>query len=286
MTRLIYQNNEKLEASIEIAHYGSAPLKHITPTWQLQDGKGKIIYKGQLKTTDVPIGNGFKLGRISQSLAAIHQPEKLSLQINAGGHVNSWDIFVYPSHHPEPAKNIYVTQRLDEKALSMLNSGGKVLLTLKKDAIKDTMGGSVAVGFSSIFWNTSWTNNQPPHTLGILCNPKHPALKEFPTDYYSNWEWQDGMSHSNAIRLDSLSGDIKPIVRIIDDWFTARPLGLIFECKAGNGSLIVSGIDLLTDQEKRPEAKQLLYSLEAYMNTAAFKPVVPIKTGKLEALFK
>jgi hypothetical protein len=175
---------------------------------------------------------------------------------------------------------------LDEKALSMLNSGGKVLLTLKKDAIKDTMGGSVAVGFSSIFWNTSWTNNQPPHTLGILCNPKHPALKEFPTDYYSNWEWQDGMSHSNAIRLDSLSGDIKPIVRIIDDWFTARPLGLIFECKAGNGSLIVSGIDLLTDQEKRPEAKQLLYSLEAYMNTAAFKPVVPIKTGKLEALFK
>jgi hypothetical protein len=61
---------------------------------------------------------------------------------------------------------------------------------------------------------------------------------------------------------------------------------LIFECKAGNGSLIVSGIDLLTDQEKRPEAKQLLYSLEAYMNTAAFKPVVPIKTGKLEALFK
>jgi hypothetical protein len=82
---------------------------------------------------------------------------------------------------------------LDEKALSMLNSGGKVLLTLKKDAIKDTMGGSVAVGFSSIFWNTSWTNNQPPHTLGILCNPKHPALKEFPTDYYSNCKapWVD-----------------------------------------------------------------------------------------------
>jgi hypothetical protein len=62
------------------------------------------------------------------------------------------------------------------------------------------------------------------------------------------------MSHSKAILLDSLSGDIKPIVRLIDDWLTARPLGLIFECRAGNGKLMVSGIDLLTDQESRPEA--------------------------------
>jgi hypothetical protein len=285
MTKLIYQNNENLEASVEIAHYGSTPLKHITPTWQLQDGKGEILYKGQFKTIDIPIGNGFKLGQISQSLSAINQPEKLILQVEAGGHINSWDLFVYPSHHTEPGKNIYVTQQLDEKAVTTLNNGGKVLLTLKRGTIKETMGGSVAVGFSSIFWNTSWTNNQPPHTLGILCNPEHPALAEFPTDYYSNWEWQDGMSHSNAIRLDSLSSDIKPIVRIIDDWFTARPLGLIFECKVGNGSLMVSGIDLLTDQEKRPEAKQLLFSLEAYMNTPAFKPAVPVKTAKLEALF-
>ena len=286
MTKLIYQNNEKLEAAVEIAHYGNAPLKHITPTWQLQDSKGKILYSGQLKTTDIPIGNGFKLSRISQSLTAINRPEKLTLQINAGGHINSWDIFVYPSHNPEPDKRIYITQQLDEKALAILNNGGKVLLTIKKGAVKDAMGGSVAVGFSSIFWNTSWTNNQPPHTLGILCNPNHPALAEFPTDYYSNWEWQDGMSHSNAIRLDSLSNDIKPIVRIIDDWFTARPLGLIFECKAGNGSLMVSGIDLLTNQEKRPEAKQLLYSLEVYMNTPAFKPAISVKTAKLGAIFK
>jgi hypothetical protein len=284
--KLIYENNEKLEAEVEIAHYGSIPLKHITPSWQLQDKTGKILYKGQLKTTDVPIGNGFKLGQISQSLSAIHKPEKLVLQVEVAGHANSWDIFVYPSHHPELNTDIYVTQQLDEKALSILNNGGKVLLTMKKDAVKADMGGNVVVGFSSIFWNTSWTNDQPPHTLGILCDPSHPALAKFPTDYYSDWEWQDGMSHSNVIRLDSLSNNIKPIVRIIDDWFTARPLGLIFECKAGNGSLLVSGIDLLTDQEKRPAAKQLLYSLEAYMNTPAFRPSVPVKTEKIKGLFK
>ena len=284
--KLIYENNEQLEAAVEIAHYGNAPLIQVTPTWQLQDKTGKVLYSGKLKTADVPIGNGFKLGQINQPLSAITKPEKLVLQVNVGGHVNSWDIFVYPSRHPEPGKTIYVTQQLDEKAMGILNSGGKVLLTLKKDAIKPGMGGGVVVGFSSIFWNTSWTNNQPPHTLGILCDPKHPALAEFPTDYYSNWEWQDGMRHSNAIRLDSLSGDIKPIVRVIDDWFTARPLGLIFECKAGNGSLLVSGIDLVVDREKRPEARQLLYSLEAYMSSPGFKPSVPVKIEKLKGLFK
>lgn len=284
--KLIYENNEKLEAGVEIAHYGSAPLKNITPTWQMQDQAGKVLYSGRLKTTDIPIGNGFKLGQVSQSLSGITKPQKLTLQVDAGGHINSWDIFVYPAKLPEAPKNIYVTQQLDEKAIATLNNGGKVLLTLKKDAIKPAMGGNVVVGFSSIFWNTSWTNNQPPHTLGILCNPAHPALAQFPTDYYSNWEWQDGMSHCNAIRLDSLSKDLKPIVRIIDDWFTARPLGLIFECKAGNGSLLVSGIDLIADQEKRPEARQLLYSLEAYMNTSDFKPTVPVGVEKLKAIFK
>ncbi len=284
--KLVYENNERLEAAVEIAHYGNAPLKQITPSWQLRDSSGKIWYSGRFKTTDIPIGNGFSLGQISQPLSAIHQPGKFVLRVSVGGHSNSWELFIYPSHRPEPAKNIFVTQALDDQALEILNQGGKVLLSIRKNSIKADKGGDIVVGFSSIFWNTSWTDNQPPHTLGILCHPGHPALAKFPTDYYSNWEWQDGMSHCNAIRLDSLSADIQPIVRIIDDWFTARPLGLLFECKAGKGSLLVSGIDLLTDQDNRPEAKQLLYSLENYMSSPAFRPVVPVKTEKLLGLFK
>jgi len=157
--KFIYENNEQLEATVEIAHYGSAPLNHVTPAWQIKDRAGKILYSGKLKTTDVPIGNGFKLGQISQSLSGIDKPGKLVLEVNVGGYINTWDIFVYPSHHPESDKSIYVTQQLDEKAIAMLNGGAKVLLTLKKDAIKPGMGGDVVVGFSSIFWNTSWTNN-------------------------------------------------------------------------------------------------------------------------------
>ncbi|MNR39954.1 hypothetical protein D3C85_1582010 [compost metagenome] len=62
------------------------------------------------------------------------------------------------------------------------------------------------------------------------------------------------MTNSNVIKLNAVAKDLKPIVRVIDDWVTARPLGLIFECNVGKGKLLVSAIDLLTDQDKRPEA--------------------------------
>ena len=143
------------------------------------------------------------------------------------------------------------------------------------------MGANVAIGFSSIFWNTAWTNGQAPHTLGILCNPEHPAFDQFPTQYHSNYQWWDAMSHSNAILPDSLARNLQPIVRVIDDWYKARPLGLLFECRVGEGKLMLSGIDLISDQQNRPEAKQLLYSLKNYMASSKFKPLVTISANKI-----
>ncbi|MBA4166015.1 MAG: beta-galactosidase [Chitinophagaceae bacterium] len=285
LPKMIYNNNENLSAGVEIAHFGYAALKNVVPEWKIADTSGKIIFSGKLSRTTIPVGNGFKLGTINQSLGSIKNPSELVLSVSVDGHENSWDIFVYPSTLPEADDEIYVTPQLDAHAEELLNKGGKVLLTVKPGSVKPEKGGNVAVGFSSIFWNTSWTKNQPPHTLGILCNPGHAAFKFFPTEYHSNWQWRDAISHSNAIRLDAVSSQIKPIVRIIDDWFTARPLGLVFECKVGKGKLLVSGIDLISDQEKRPEAKQLLYSLKNYMAGNEFDPDTAISIDRIKALF-
>jgi hypothetical protein len=280
---MVYLNSEELSAQVEIAQFGPEILKNIAPAWDITDSNGKIIFSGKLNKTDIPFGNGFRLGHIKQSLAPIIKPSRLTLTVHAGGYKNSWDIFVYPSHLPQ-TKGVLVTQTLDEKAIETLKTGGKVLLTLKKGTLKADKGGDIAIGFSSIFWNTAWTNGQPPVTLGILCDPLHPALKQFPTQGYSNWQWWDAMSHSNAIKLDSASKGLQPIVRVIDDWVTARSLGLIFECRVGKGKLIVSGVDLLTDADKRPEARQLLYSLESYMNKDDFSPVVNLDIARIRGL--
>jgi hypothetical protein len=83
---------------------------------------------------------------------------------------------------------------------------------------------------------------------------------------------------------DSVSKNLKPIVRVIDDWVTARPLGLLFECKAGNGKLLFSSIDLISDKENRPEARQLTYSLLKYMESSQFNPKVKVALSKIQNL--
>ena len=283
LSKMVYQNNEELSAPVEIANFGAAPLNNITPSWSITDASGKVLFKGQLSKTTIPLGNGIKLGEIKQSLTSIAQAAIVVLTVSVGSFQNSWELFVYPASLPH-VDNILTTSQLDTKAIETLNNGGKVLLTFKKGSLKSEKGGDIKIGFSSIFWNTAWTGGQPPTTLGILVNPAHPALKAFPTEYYSNWQWWDAMSHSNAIILDSVATGLKPIVRVIDDWVTARPLGLVFECRVGKGKLIVSGIDLLSDQDKRPEAKQLLYSLKSYMSSKQFRPHMQVDIEKIKGL--
>jgi hypothetical protein len=281
---MIWLNNEELSVPVEAAQFSAGQLNNATPIWTIKNEAGSILFKGQLPTTNIPVGNAIQLGTIKQSLSTVTKPERLTLSVAIGNYQNNWDLFVYPASLPENGQEILVTQQLDSKATEVLNKGGKVLLTLKKGSVRPEKGGNIAIGFSSIFWNTAWTHNQPPVTLGILCNPAHSALKAFPTQYHSNWQWWDAMSHSNAIILDSLAKGLQPIVRVIDDWVTARPLGLITECKVGNGKLLITGIDLLTDQDNRPEARQLLFSLKQYMTGETFKPATSIAIKKVQSL--
>jgi hypothetical protein len=165
-----------------------------------------------------------------------------------------------------------MTDRLNATAFKTLNEGGKVLLSIRKGTLPKEFGGDVAIGFSSIFWNTAWTGGQPPHTLGILCNPQHPALASFPTNYYSEYQWWDAMSHSGAIEFTKIAPQAQPIVRVIDDWFENRPLALLFEVSVGKGKLLVSGIDFWSNMEQRTAGRQLLMSILEYMNSANFNP--------------
>jgi hypothetical protein len=286
LPKMIYLNNETFTVPVEIAQFGQQELTKVTPKWSIKNDAGDVLFKGELATTTIPLGNNIKLGVIKQTLNSITKPSKLALTVSVAGYENSWEVFVYPAVLPKINQDIIVTNTIDDKALETLNKGGKVLLTIKKGALKGDKGGNIAIGFSSIFWNTAWTHSQPPVTLGILCDPQHPAFKEFPTQRYSNWQWWDAMSHSNAIRLDLVAPRLQPIVRVIDDWVTARSLGLVFECHVGKGKLIVSGIDLLSDVDKRPEAKQLLYSLTSYMNSTDFNPKLTVGLEKITGLYQ
>lgn len=239
LPKLVYQSDETLKARAEIAHFGPNELSSIVPEWTITDPSGHVVSSGRLEKTTIRSGNGWQLGEIVVPLNTFEQPVKLTIHLKVSDFENSWDIWVYPAILQETGTGILITRNLDARALEVLKQGGKVLLTPKKGSLKSEAGGNIAAGFSSIFWNTAWTGNQPPHTLGILCNPEHPLFTGFPTEYHSNWQWWDPVAHSQAMILDGFPKKLKPLIQPIDTWFENRRLALAFEAKCGNGKLMV-----------------------------------------------
>ena len=94
------------------------------------------------------------------------------------------------------------------------------------------------------------------------------------------------MTYSNAINLQVVDERLQPIVRVIDDWVTARPLALAFECKVGNGRLVVSGIDFHQKMADRPAARQLLHSFVTYMKGEKFEPTVSLEESTISSLME
>ena len=110
-------------------------------------------------------------------------PAKRVLKVAVEGtdYANDWDVWVYPpSVETAPPQDVLVASSLDDAAAKHLEAGGKVLLLPAAGTVKGDRYGKIPPGFSSIFWNTAWTAPPAPHTLGILCDPKHPALAAFP----------------------------------------------------------------------------------------------------------
>jgi hypothetical protein len=285
MKKRIWTTDEKFVADIEIAHFGPAPIQNTAPTWFITYADGRKVTSGRLARTTIPLGNGTELGKIKVDLAHIAVPAKLVLTVLIEGtpFKNSWDIWVYPAKlEPKPSSGVLIAERFDEQARMTLKDGGKVLLMPPLNSIDS----DVPPAFTTIFWNTQWTHRQPPHTLGILCDPKHPALAQFPTEFHSNWQWWDLVTKSRSMILDEFPAELRPIVQVIDDWNTNRRLGLIFEARIGKGRLLVSGIDLKSNLNERPVARQMLHSLLKYMGSNAFAPKQSIDDKLVQSLFR
>ena len=243
--------------------------------WNIRDKQGNLLASNEKSVVDIDLGNAQLLDSVQWGLNEINQPAQLRLTASLGRIQNSWDFWVYPAGAEEKDQT-RVVSNLDRETLQYLEKGGKVLWSISKNDWPDSLGGEVGLGFSSIFWNTSYTSGQEPHTLGILCDPDHPAFSLFPTEYHSNWQWWDPIKNGTAINLSYFSHDIEPIVRIIDDWNENRNLALLFEVKVGEGKLLVSGVDFLSGELGR-SSEQLLGSLKYYMSSEEFQPRVEAK---------
>ncbi len=288
LEKRIFTNGEAFSADLLVAQFGADDVPAGELTWKLSENE-ITIYSGTLEIGFLPTGALRRLGEIRQILKDESAARRLTFEVNlpVGGPSNSWDIWVYPPNIEIDSSNeVHIASALNESCRAQLQAGRKVLLMPDNDCILGDERGQVPPGFSSIFWNTAWTQGQKPHTLGILCDPSHPALAHFPTDYHSDWQWWYIIQRSRSMIMNLLPREIKPIVQVIDDWFTARRLGLIFECEIDGGKLLVSSIDLKDGATCDPVCRQMLHSLLAYMKSESFQPTVSITADQISQIIR
>ncbi len=282
-----WTTNETLTADVEIAHFGEAPLADAQPWWKLVDATGRVAASGEFPRRTIDIGKNIPLGQIRLPLTALAAPQAYHLQVGIGDAAetlaeNDWTIWLYPARitAPEPA-DVLVTHSW-RAAEAGLAAGGKVLfLPLASDL--DWSG--PPLDSVPVFWNRLM-NPAWSRTLGVWIDNKHPALTQFPTDRFNDWQWSELIKGTRTVNLDKLPPALQPIVQPIDDWNRNFKLSLLLEARVGDGRLMVASPDLETNLDKRIVARQLRKSVLDYMASDSFNPQMHISAAEFrKALF-
>lgn len=260
-----YLNNETFTATVEVSNYSAEELKNQKINWALKNGE-EVVAEGSLSAENITWGHNANVGTIEIPLSKITAAAKTNLTVSLEGteYLNDWNVWVYPSDIKPNFGDVHYTRSLKE-AEKLLAEGKKVLLNPEWRAMEGIEG-----KFLPVFWSPVHFPKQAA-TMGVLTDPSHPALKNFPTEMHSNWQWWDLTINSTTMIVDNLKG-ITPIVEQVDNFANNRRLASMFEAKVGEGSLVVASFDLASDLDKRPVAKQMLYSVLEYMNSSEFAP--------------
>lgn len=262
--KAVWQADETFTAQIDIANYGPTPVDGKTVSWQLTSPSGHVYAQGTGR-------------QVSISLNKVERAQRLEfiVSIDSTPWRNRWSIWVYPDVTMPVDKQLVVTADINE-ATKALRKGKKVLFSPQTATVRGLEG-----KFLPVFWSPVHFPKQAG-TMGLLCDPRHPALSDFPTDAHSDWQWWRLVKRSRVLVLDSIA-PVTPIVESVDNFVNNRRLAQVFEAKVGKGSLLFSSIDLLTDGQL-PELRQLRYSLMRYMMGSEFHPANSISEDDLRSL--
>jgi len=291
MKKYTWTTDETFVGRVQIAHYGTADLPDARVTWTVTDGGKERVASGAFYPVTIEQGTVFEVDMFAIPLCDIAAPQKLTLTVAIEGtkYRNDYDIWVYlPKVDTSLPSGVLVTDSFTAAATEKhLDAGGKVVLLPKLDQLPYSIKGS----FQTDFWCFPMFRRGAerrgievaPGTLGLLCDPATPALARFPTEFHSNWQWWHLVKNSRPIILDDAPADYRPTVQMVDNFERNHKLGLIFEARVGKGKLLVCAVDLPNHQDK-PEARQLLYSLLRYVDSAAFAPQAELDAGLLKKL--
>ncbi|MDO4496399.1 MAG: glycoside hydrolase family 2 TIM barrel-domain containing protein [Bacteroidales bacterium] len=277
--KAVWKSDETLKVVSQIANYSTSDLQDKTLKWKLLHSDGSLCKEGKINVVNAVQGEVTEVGNFEVELSDLTVAEQLTLRLSVDetDYSNSWNIWVYPADYRVENGEVLVTASVKE-AEKALREGRKVLLSPNLGTVKGLEG-----KFLPVFWSPVHFPKQAG-TMGLLCNPKHPALALFPTQMFGDWQWWRLEKRATVMNIDSLH-EVTPIIEAVDNFANNRQLATVVEVQCGKGKLLLSAIDLLSDGAESPEIKQLLGSLLHYMNSDDFAPTGTISYNELSSLF-
>lgn len=282
-SQFTYQSHDTLRFSLELSNLGRDTLLHLPVQWQLRTQSGRILKQREYPARDFPWGGCLPIGeeQIALSSLGLSDASALTLEVQVGEYRNDWTFWVYPIHPDLDTADIYVTSVPDAKVQEVLANGGKVLMLCYD---KVNMGRNIKQMMLPEFWNHLWSSKYSSHTHGLLIQNSHPIFRHFPTDYHSNLQWWELINRTYPMWMEDLPG-VRPLVQSIDNAYSNRRLGMLFEVRVGKGRLVVTNLDLKSKPDQRIVARQLLSSILQYMQTEDFQPQAQVEIQNVMDLF-
>ncbi len=272
LPKYTYEGGEHIAFQVKLAHYGKEAFG-AKGSWRLSAAAAQedVLLEGGFPETVYEPGGLRPAGEIRLTLPDTARALRLELTVSIGKYENSYPLWLYPAGLPVfpvagsfRKDEILITDRLDGEAAEYLKAGGKVFYQPK--TTPEAMPDSIRGQFTTDFWSVGTFPHQDGG-MGCLIESDHPMLDGFPTETYSNWQWWPMAGGRPVILPDQ----IRPVVTVMDSCLRMKHMGLLFECRAGGGRLVYSGMGLLHRQQY-PEVRALLASILSYMQTERFAP--------------
>ena len=176
----ILKTSDAFEVETEIAHYGPSPINNARPVWKIADPAGNVVAQGKWPAKDIPIGKNTDWERrswICRNCRRRKSTNSLS-DCRALQFENDWRFWLYPAKIDTKTPSDILLTSDWKVAATRLAAGGKVLFNPPLSILDNT---SPPLNDVPVFWNRLM-NPKLEAMLGLLINPKHPALARFPTE--------------------------------------------------------------------------------------------------------
>lgn len=298
MDSLCYVNTDTLRFDVSVANYSETDVQGVV-RWKLTgdevDAEGSLSSVQNMKQ-----GGLTDIGTRVYPLSSVQKPTQLTLTLTLKDIVNVYHLWVYPSSDlcaddlvttstvTDDGKPLVVSRSLNV-ALAALDSAATVLYFPSAEELEPVSVGGL---FTPDYWNYAMFKSisegahreVSPGTLSLLMDMSHPLFDGFPTEGHTDWQWWSIIHASRPLILDKTSPAVRPLIQVVDNIERNHKLGLLIECRVGEGRLMICTTDPVK-AVATPEGSAYLQAIIYWLHRTPIDDLPELTPAALRNLF-